>query len=123
MAQAVEFAAGRGEFDVVDRAATWTLRHQADSGDGAFAIAMSLSILRRADADPGAIDRAIGDLVALQEADGGWPVKPVLRIPVPADTDPNGERRWRLVRFAGGLEVADQHRLFTSAACVAALAG
>ena len=35
---------------------------------------------------------------------------------------PIGEDRWRVVRFGGGIEVSDQHRLFTSAACVAALA-
>jgi hypothetical protein len=122
-AQAVEFAADRGERELVNRAASWTLRHQADCGGSAFATAMSLSILSRADADPAAIDRVIADLIASQDVDGGWPSEPVLRIPIPADTDPNGERRWRVVRFAGGIDVADQHRLFTSAACVAALAG
>jgi hypothetical protein len=45
-----------------------------------------------------------------------------MRIPVPADADPDREDHWRIVRFAGGIDVADQHRLFTSAACVTALA-
>jgi squalene cyclase len=119
-AQAVAFAAARGERDVVKRAAAWALRNRADSVRSAFATAMSLSILVSADA--GAVDGAVRDLVALQQADGGWPSEPIMRIPVPADTDPDGEGRWRVVRFDGGIEVRDQHRLFTSAACVAALA-
>ncbi len=121
-AQAVEFATVRGELDVVDRAAAWAIRKQAEFASSAFATAMSLSILLRADADAGAIDRAVKDLVALQQADGGWPSQPIMRIPVPPDRDPNREDRWRVVRFGGGIEVGDQHRLFTSAACVAALA-
>jgi squalene cyclase len=121
-AQAVEFATTRGERDVVNQAAVWALRNQADFASSAFATAMSLSILVSADADAGAIDRAVQDLVALQQADGGWPSRPIMRIPVPADRDPNGEDRWRVVRFGGGIEVSDQNRLFTSAACVAALA-
>jgi squalene-hopene/tetraprenyl-beta-curcumene cyclase len=83
---------------------------------------MSLSILVRAEADASVIDRAMHDLVALQQDDGGWPSEPIMRIPVPPDRDPNGEDRWRVIRFGGGIEVCDQHRLFTSAACVAALA-
>ena len=121
-AQAVEFATTRGESDVVQRAAEWAMRNQADAASSAFATAMSLSILVSADVDAGAVDRAVRDLVALQQADGGWPSQPIMRIPVPAETDPNREHRWRVVRFGGGIEVSDQHRLFTSAACVAALA-
>jgi squalene cyclase len=121
-AQVVEFATTRGEQDVVDRAAEWVLRNQSDAASSAFATAMAVSILVRADADAGAIDRAVQDLVARQQADGGWPSEPIMRIPVPAETDPNREHRWRVVRFGGGIEVRDQHRLFTSAACVAALA-
>lgn len=121
-AQAVELATVRGERDVVDRAAEWTLHNQAEVAGSAFATAMSLSVLVNAEADAGAIDDAVQDLVALQQADGGWPSQPIMRIPVPADRDPNGEGRWRVIRFDGGIEVSDQHRLFTSAACVAALA-
>ena len=58
-------------------------------------------------------------LAALQEADGGWPSEPTMRIPRPGDVDPD---RRRLVRLGGGVVVADQHRTFTTAACVAALA-
>ncbi len=122
-AQAVELAADRGERDTVNRAAGWALRKQADVAGCAFATAMSLSILRRAGAGIEAIDRSIQHLVALQQADGSWPSQPIMRIPVPADKDPNREDRWRLVRFGGGIDVTDQHRLFTSAACVAALGG
>jgi hypothetical protein len=55
----------------------------------------------------------------LQEEDGGWSSHPIMRIPVPGDTAPD---RWRPVRLGGGVVVQDEHRTFTSAACVAALA-
>jgi squalene cyclase len=122
-AQAVAFATIRRERDVVERAARWVLRNHAESAGSAFARATSLTILVNAATDPEAIARGVDDLVALQEADGGWPCQPILRIPVPADRDPNREDRRRIVRFSGGMEVADQHRVFTSAACVTALAG
>jgi len=44
------------------------------------------------------------------------------RIPVPAQLYPEQDERWRPIRFSGGADVVDQHSLFTSAACVAALA-
>ena len=125
--QAVELALSRGDRDAVGRAAGWALRTQADDGawrapDGrpsAFATALSLSILLKRGADGAAVDRAIARLVALQERDGGWPSHPIMRIPLPGDVDPD-RRRWRLRR--GGVVVRDQHRTFTSAACVTALA-
>ena len=121
-AQAVELATARGERAVVDRAADWVLRGQAEAERSAFVSAMALSILVDADTDPGAIERVVEDVAGRQEADGGWPAGPILRIPVPAETDPAHVQRGRVVRFAGGMEVSDQHRLFTTAACVAALA-
>ena len=66
------------------------------------------------------VERAISRLVALQHGDGGWPSHPIMRIPLPGDVDP--DRRRRLVDLGRGIVVADQHRTFTSAACVAALA-
>jgi hypothetical protein len=94
--------------------AAWRCPHSA------FATALGLSILPHANADPEPIDRGRRRLLALQGDDGGWPSHPIMRIPVPGDTDPNRER-WRPIRFAGGVDVADQHRTFTSATCVSAL--
>jgi squalene-hopene/tetraprenyl-beta-curcumene cyclase len=127
--QAVELALLLGDDAAVCRAGDWALRTRHDDGGwsipghphSAFATALSLAILLRAKTDLGPIDRGLRKLVALQQQDGGWPSHPILRIPVPADTDPNHEH-WRPVRFAGGIDVADQHRTFTSAACVSALA-
>jgi squalene cyclase len=127
--QAVQLALSIGNHNAVSRAVDWAIRTQDDDGGwGAahgprsFATALSLSILLHANAAAGAITRGVQRLVALQQADGGWPSHPIMRIPLPADRDPNGEGRWRLVRFSGGLIIADQHRTFTSAACLAALA-
>ena len=121
--QAAEFALSCGDRDAVARAAQWAIGGEdGDSAESAFATAMSLSILAIADVGGESVERAARRLIALQQRDGGWPSQPIMRIPVPADVDPDGERRWMPVRFSGGLEAADQHRTFTTAACVAALA-
>jgi hypothetical protein len=110
--QAVELALAQGDRDAAGRAAEWVLRSQGDHG--AFATALSLSILRRGGTSGEPVERVLARLAALQEDDGGWPSEPVMRIPFPGDVDPDRRRR--------GLVVRDQHRTFTSAACVAALA-
>jgi hypothetical protein len=128
--QAVELAQLLGDHDAVSRAAAWAIRTQDDDGGwgapqcatSAFATALSISVLLIANVDAEPVERAVHRLVAMQEADGGWPAQPIMRIPLPIDRDPNGEGRWRLVRLAGGIVVADQHRTFTSAACLAAMA-
>jgi hypothetical protein len=128
--QAVELALLVGDHDAISRAALWASRTQDDDGGwnapgcagSPFATAMSLSILLNAKASGAHVEQAVVRLAAMQESDGGWPSHPIMRIPLPSDRDPNGERRWRLVRFSGGVLVADQHRTFTSAACIAALA-
>jgi hypothetical protein len=127
----VEFALSIGDHQAVRRAAEWTIRTQgeesgwssSDAADSAFATACSLSILLHANAFAEPMQRCIQELVVLQESDGGWPTRPIMRIPLPGDRDPNGEGRWRLLRFGSGLVVEDQNRTFTSAACLAALAG
>lgn len=116
--QAVELALSLGDHGPVGRAAEWAIRGQAD--DGAFATALSLSLLLAAGASGQPVERAISRLVTLQDADGGWPSDPIMRIPLPGDVDPDRRRRFRLL--GSGLVVRDQHRTFTSAACVAALA-
>ena len=125
--QAAELAASMGDRDAVGRAAEWALRGQ--TGDGAwsapgaatsaFATGLSLSVLLRAATSGHPVERAVSRLAALQEDDGGWPSHPILRIPLPGDLEPDRRRR----RLGGrGIVVVDQHRTFTSAVCVAALA-
>ena len=126
--QAAELAASMGDREAVSRAAEWALRGQAGDGawsapgaaTSAFATGLSLSILLRAAASGPAVDRAVSRLAALQEGDGGWPTHPILRIPLPGDVEPDRRRRLRL--GGRGIVVEDQHRTFTSAVCVAALA-
>jgi squalene-hopene/tetraprenyl-beta-curcumene cyclase len=112
--QSVELATALGDREPLVRAAGWA-RSAVAADAGAFATALTLSIL--VDAGAGA-DDALERLVALQDEDGGWPSAPIMRIPYPGDTDPDRPRR----RGFRGLLVADQHRVFTTAACVAALA-
>jgi squalene cyclase len=128
--QAVELALSLGDHDPVSRAAEWAIRSQAEDGawsaPGAaispFATALSLSVLLNAGASRRPVERAILRLAALQDEDGGWPSHPVMRIPLPRDVDPDRRRRWRFGGLGRGFVVRDQHRTFTSAACVAALA-
>lgn len=125
--QAAELALASGDRDRAGRAAEWAIRTQADDGGwsagddqtSAFATALCLSLLVATGAGGGAVKRAADRLGALQLDDGGWPSKPHMRIPMPGDPAPD---RWRPVRLGSGVIVADQHRTFTSAACVAALA-
>ena len=129
--QAVALALRMRDLDPVRRAAAWTLDGQRHDGGwgipgqaaiSSFATALSLSVL----AVSGLDDRrpiigGIDALVCLQQADGGWPSHPALRIPLPADPSTVGDDRWRPIRFSAGIVVQDQHRTFTSATCVAAL--
>jgi squalene cyclase len=126
--QSVELAVLQPDHDAVGRAAEWALRSQADDGawgapgaaTSAFATALSLSLLLNARARGHQFERAVARLAALQEEDGGWASHPIMRIPLPGDVEPDRRRRWRLA--GRGIVVRDQHRTFTSAACVAALA-
>jgi squalene cyclase len=128
--QAVEFALAAGDESAVRRAVLWTIVHQRVTGgwsatgtdDSAFATANAVSILLRANAAADHIEYGLMRLVDMQQADGGWGSQPTLRIPLPPDRDPNREGTWRPVRFGPGIDVLDQHRTFTTAACVAAMA-
>ena len=127
--QAVELALLLGEHAPVDRAAAWAIRTQQDDGGwstpaiatSAFATALCLCILVNAGAEQRPLERAVERLVALQDADGGWPSHPIMRIPLPGDADPNRRRRWPFSKLGRGIVVSDQHRTFTSAACLTAL--
>jgi len=119
--QAAELAVAFGDAAAAGRAAEWVAGSRASDGvpPGAFATALSLSILLRGGASGRHVDAAARTLVALQDDDGGWPSEPIMRVPLPGNVDP---QRWRPVRVAGGIVVRDQHRTFTTAACIAALA-
>jgi squalene cyclase len=119
--QAVMLGALVGDADTIGPAAVWANR-VLHTDAPAFSTALCLSILatvRPQDRDT--INNAIDMVQRLQLVDGSWPSVPILRIPVPADTTTSDHRGWQLIRFAGGIEVADQHRIFTTAICVGAL--
>jgi squalene cyclase len=130
--QAVALAVSMHDLDAVRRAAAWTLRGQRhDGGWGVpraaaaspFPTALSLSVLAASEPDdPRPIALGIDALIRMQQDDGGWPSHPALRIPLPVDPSPAGDDRWHLIRYGAGIVVQDQHRTFTSATCVAALA-
>jgi squalene-hopene/tetraprenyl-beta-curcumene cyclase len=128
--QAVALANVMGDDGAVIRAADWALREQVHDGGwstpgaatSAFATALSLSVLLRAGVSGHSVDRAVGRLLELQDADGGWPSEPIMRIPPPGLAEPGDHRSWRLDGLGTGVVVRDQRRMFTTSACVGALA-
>lgn len=130
--QSVAFALVMHDQDPIRRAVAWALRGQRRDGGwetpgwttaSALATALSLSVLAAAEVvDRRSVCRGIDALIRIQQDDGGWPSRPELRIPLPVDRGPARDDRWRPIRFDAGMVVADQHRTFTSATCVAALA-
>lgn len=128
--QAVALASEVHDGAAVRRAANWALREQGQDGGwpahgaptSAFATALSLSVLLRAGVSGPRVDLAMERLLALQDADGGWPSHPIMRIPPPGLAEPDDHRSWRSDGLGTGVVVRDQHRTFTTAACVGALA-
>ncbi len=119
--QAVILGATLGRTGTIERAAAWAVRIFEPDGPP-FHIALCLSIVATASPwDIDTINRLVDTLHHLQRADGSWQSVPILRVPLPADTADSDHRGWRFIRFAGGLEVADQHRSFTTATCLTAL--
>ncbi|WP_426516370.1 hypothetical protein ACPPVQ_17315 [Diaminobutyricibacter sp. McL0618] len=128
--QAVALADVLGRREPVTRAAAWASSEQLrDGGWGAtgfarsaFATALALTVLLRAGVpldDP--VRPGLHQLIALQQPDGGWPGQASMRIPPPAVAEPESYRAWRLDGLGTGVIVHDQHRLFTTAACVSLL--
>jgi squalene cyclase len=128
--QAAWLARALGDDEAVSRAAEWALRSQLDDGGWAapgaaaspFATALSLSILACAGERGAPAARAVDRLGALQEPDGAWPSHPMMRIAPPGVAEPDDHRSWRSDALGTGVVIRDQHRLFTTATCVAALA-
>lgn len=118
------------------RAAAELARRQLPSGGwawdgstsgpaGSFETAFALRALLTAEQAgaahwPDCIQRGLGWLIRHQDAAGGWPVRPILRVPMP------GDRQERFGAYAvphrrGGLG-ADTHGVFTAAAVASCLA-
>jgi hypothetical protein len=88
-----------------------------------FETAFSMLALRPG-ANPGAsaaIGRGTSWLVDAQARDGGWASVPMLMIPSPTARRRRLAARWRVGGLGSCVIVADQHRLFTSAAALMAL--
>jgi squalene cyclase len=146
--QAVGLAAEMGDKAAVGRAADWVESEQDEDGGwsapgaaiasahgpvthgatsardeatSAFATALSLSVLLRAGRSGPEFDRGLERLLALQEADGGWPSHPIMRIPPPDVAEPEDHGSWLANALGTGVVVGDQHRMFTTATCVGAL--
>jgi squalene cyclase len=67
------------------------------------------------------IKSAIGWLLDYQNADGSWPTVPIMRIPPPMMKDPSEVESWFINQEGTGVIIADQERIFTSAAALWAL--
>ena len=125
--QAAELARAVGDRNALRRAAIWALHEQRDDGGwgtptSAFETALSLALLVCAGERGPATRRAVERLTALQNVDGGWPSHAEMRIPPPDVWEPDEYGAWRVDRLGTGVVIRDVHRIFTTAACVAALA-
>jgi squalene-hopene/tetraprenyl-beta-curcumene cyclase len=95
----------------------------AHDSPGVFETAFSMLALRHG-ANLGAraaIERATSWLVDAQARDGGWASTPMLMIPAPTARRRRLSATWRPGGLGSGVIVADQHRLFTSAAALMAI--
>ena len=68
-----------------------------------------------------AVHRGMSWLVKKQNIDGSWSTQPILRIPPSDITNPDFIQDWPRNRLGTGVIVADEERLFTSAAALWAL--
>ncbi|MCY1047593.1 hypothetical protein OV208_40215 [Corallococcus sp. bb12-1] len=86
-----------------------------------FATALAVQVLRSAGAHDGALARGCRWLADHQQPDGAWDSEPVLCIPHPERLEPGPGDPWRVDALGTGVVLRDQHRLYTTATCVAAL--
>jgi Squalene cyclase len=126
--QAATLASDVNDHEALQRAVAWASRQQgcatARSGQTeptAFALAATLALLTYGQQCNAKIHRVTRQLGSLQEADGSWPRRPVLRIPPPHVKEPSAGMVWRRDALGTGVVIADQHGIFTTAACIAAL--
>jgi squalene cyclase len=128
--QAVALGAAVGEAEPGARAAGWLLSEQLPGGGwgipgggrSAFATALSLSVMLRVGGHRQAVRRGLLALIELQQDDGGWPSGALMRIPPPHVAEPDAYEPWRVGGLGTGVVVCDHNRLFTTSACVSALA-
>jgi squalene cyclase len=94
----------------------------AESGAFATACIVLALLLEPNEAARAAAARAVEWLGRSQRPDGGWPVRPILRIPTPMTRTPDEVENWRIDEEGTGVVVADQRALFTTAAALWAIA-
>lgn len=119
--------------DRIKRAATWAASRLSPNGavvtrlhaDGSpFATALCVAILRQG-FGPSAVEAretAIAWLFKNQRHDGSWVPSAELRIPPPDNVDPDNIMHWSRYSRGAGAILNDQHRTFTTATVLAALA-
>lgn len=83
----------------------------------AFSSALAIDMLKEAsnENEISCRKRGLNWLLEIQEDNGSWQAKPVLRIPHPNDTHPTDTVMWRVNGLGTGVLIQDQNRLFTTA--------
>jgi hypothetical protein len=115
--------------DRIDTALEWVARSQSgdgswDSGDGeggAFVTGLALQALAGWRQYQPAWCRGVEWLQRCQRTDGAWDPCPMLQIPPPWVSDAATVDSWKRGGLGAPAQIADQHRLFTTSVCYAAL--
>lgn len=117
--QAAIFARVMSAWKPLAAAASWASVQPDDHSP--FASALRILISAAAGVSQNAFRKEIQHLRRSQRTDGSWGTCPILRIPSSEVVECESDTVWRTDALGTGVVVRDQHRLYTTATCLAAL--
>ncbi|HWH94861.1 MAG TPA: prenyltransferase/squalene oxidase repeat-containing protein [Baekduia sp.] len=110
-------------FDAIDEADVLAVGPGHDAGTFEIALDILTLLLVPGRETLRASEKVRDRLLGLQQRDGGWPSRPILRIPAPTQALPERQAEWTADGLRGsGVILGDPRRVFTSAAALSALA-
>ena len=120
-----------GSREAVERALSWisdTADHDGYWSNGydtrtpcMLSTAACVGVLGSKQWDAELLTKSLSWIVRQQKADGSWAGAPTLRIPPPAELDPDGASSWRVGGRGVGSCCSDEKRIYTTAAVIGAI--